>query len=427
LKILIIISEYKPYVHPRAHRWSAIAELWATQGHEVHIVTSKVRGHADEGIDNGVAVHRAGVGSLKELINLWLPKRTSKGVVDSGTPQKSIFNTIISFVNDKIWRKIMWPDSAVPWQKSAEKLAETIIISTQPDLMISVALPFTNARVGERMKAKFPNLTWIADFGDPFSLNTKNELNNHFFYGNKNKKSELKLLQHVDYLTVTTVETRNSYINFAPFVADKCIVIPPLFHQEKLEDNTLQIRFYPNKKHIAYFGSFYSEERSPLDFLDIWQHFLIKFPNIATDFELHFFGNINTNLYQKMLNVPRVTCHGLLSRAASSAAMRDVDFLLNIGNKGAMQLPSKCVDYLAAAKPILQYSYAEHDLFDAFFEDYSNYKAIQHQGNLDAKTDELCQFLTKKQASIDKKIIAARLEKYGVEAIAGEYSSLGPS
>jgi hypothetical protein len=414
-------------VHPRAHRWSAIAELWAAQGHDVSVVTSRARGEADFKLDKGVKVHRTGVGSLKELINLWLPKQTNKGVVDSGKPKKSIFNTLISFVNDSIWRKIMWPDSAVPWQKSAEKLAETIIRETAPELMISVALPFTNARVGERMKAKFPSLTWIADFGDPFSLNKKNELNNAFLYANKNKKAELELLQSVDYLTVTTEETRNAYVKFAPFLADKCIVIPPLFQQEKLEDGAIPIRFDANKKHIAYFGSFYSEERSPLDFLDIWQHFGTQFPDIAADFELHFFGNINTNLYQKILHVPRVTCNGLLSRAMSSAAMCDVDFLLNIGNKGAMQLPSKCVDYLAAAKSILQYRYVEHDLFDAFFVDSPNYETISHQLDLVSKTNLLYRFLTNKQASFDKVKIQIQLETYGVEAIARGYSSLGPS
>jgi hypothetical protein len=210
-------------------------------------------------------------------------------------------------------------------------------------------------------------------------------------------------------------------------VADRCIVIPPLFQQEKLEDDTLQIRFEANKKHIAYFGSFYSEERSPLDFLDVWQHFATQFPYIAADFELHFFGNINTNLYQKILHVPRVTCHGLLSRAMSSAAMCDVDFLLNIGNKGAMQLPSKCVDYLAAAKPILQYRYVDHDLFDAFFVDSPNYETISHQLDLMSKTNLLYHFLTTKQTPFDNHKIQMRLEAYSVEAIARGYSSLGPS
>ncbi len=424
MKILIIISEYKPYVHPRAHRWSAIAEHWAAQGHEVHIATSTTSKQADYMLDNGVHIHRAGVGSLKELINQWLPKRTNKGIVDNGIPKSTVFSRIISFVNNKIWRKIMWPDSAAPWFKSAQKLAENLVETKQPDLMISVALPYTNARVGADIKSKYPDLTWIADFGDPFALNAKNDLNNAFFYENKNKKSELNLLQSVDYLTVTTEATQDAYLRFAPFLSKKCFVIPPLFQQENLRNASLQIDLDTNKKHIAYFGSFYREERSPLDFLNVWQQFLIQYPSEAEGFDLHFFGDINPGLYQKIIHVPRVTCHGLLNRKDVALAMQKVDFLLNIGNKGTIQLPSKCVDYWAAAKPILQYKYAKHDLFDAFFEHYPNYLSLDHGFNVEYKTSELHRFFNQKQVILDKNTIQDKLKMYHVENIAAQYLEL---
>ena len=125
--------------------------------------------------------------------------------------------------------------------------------------------------------------------------------------------------------------------------------------------------------------------------------------------------------------MPRVTCHGLLNRKDVAIAMQKVDFLLNIGNKASIQLPSKCVDYWASAKPILQYRYAENDLFDAFFDHYPDYHILPHQLDADTKARYLYQFLTKKEVFFVKNIIQNKLNPYSTAVIAAEYLRLSAS
>ena len=43
------------------------------------------------------------------------------------------------------------------------------------------------------------------------------------------------------------------------------------------------------------------------------------------------------------------------------------NILFNVGNKSNDQLPSKCVDYLYSAKPIINFRQIEEDLSSAFF------------------------------------------------------------
>ena len=79
MRILILCPWYAPFIHPRAHRWTALAEYWAAQGHETHVVCGKKRGEPAKGLRNGVWTHRVGFDSLKELIYYWGGEQKARG------------------------------------------------------------------------------------------------------------------------------------------------------------------------------------------------------------------------------------------------------------------------------------------------------------------------------------------------------------
>jgi len=70
-RLLIITAWYHPFIHPRAHRWTALAEYWAAQGAEVHVVCARRRDCPRESVVNGVQVHQVGFDSLKEVFYYW--------------------------------------------------------------------------------------------------------------------------------------------------------------------------------------------------------------------------------------------------------------------------------------------------------------------------------------------------------------------
>ena len=421
-KILIIISEYTPYIHPRAHRWRVLAEHWAQAGHDVQVLTAKPKGTISEAIEAGVRVHRVGLSGLKEFVNSFLPSKTHKGVANSGQPKASKLNTVLMFLNDKIWRKLVWPDDAAIWYNAACKKGISIIETEAPDVMISVSLPFTASRVGAFLKTKYPDIAFIADFGDPFSLQKSALSSSQFLYKQKNEKEDLRILQLVDCLTVTTEETKQKYLKFSPQLAQKIAVIPPLLNIETPSENSDLIDFDAHKIHVAYFGSFYPNTREPDALLQIWEHFQQRFELEASTVQLHFFGNINATFLQKINNVPRVTCHGLLDRNAVAACMQKVDFLLNIGNMTTAQLPSKAVDYLRAGKPIIHVNYQKNDLFKAFFDDYPYFLSLDVENNLVQNATNLVTFLTENiNQKVDEHYVNQRSEPYLTPAIAAQY------
>ena len=64
MNILIICYCYPPDFGPRASRWSAIAEYWATQGYQVHVISGGILGALSSETLNGVQVH--GVGGTED-------------------------------------------------------------------------------------------------------------------------------------------------------------------------------------------------------------------------------------------------------------------------------------------------------------------------------------------------------------------------
>jgi hypothetical protein len=71
------------------------------------------------------------------------------------------------------------------------------------------------------------------------------------------------------------------------------------------------------------------------------------------DLALHFFGDVHDcrSLFEPLPS--GVHLHGAVPRETAAAAMRHAAALVNIGNATPHQVPSKLVEYAAAARPIV--------------------------------------------------------------------------
>src|SRR5205807_1410875 len=92
------------------------------------------------------------------------------------------------------------------------------------------------------------------------------------------------------------------------------------------------------------------------------------------DLHLHFFGALNDCAPcfaafddAAARNIHR---HGVVPRETIAAAMQEADILVNIGNATPHQLPSKLVEYAAAARPILNLASRADDTAAEFLAPY---------------------------------------------------------
>jgi hypothetical protein len=267
----------------------------------------------------------------------------------------------------RIWRNICFPDDACIWYLPARRKTLALLASEPFDVLITVALPFTDHLVGLAAKRRYPGLRWIADTGDPFSIQDMS-LNNKLLYGRLSRRLERLVLGRADVLAVTTDATADKYRQaFGPSVGN-LTVIPPLLHPAPLPlEHRADVETGLLK--LAYFGAMYRPLRTPEALLELIRSTIQARPDLASRLELHFYGEIFPEFYDMLQVEPWVRLHGLQSRETVRRAMQESDILVSIGNTSDFQLPSKSVEYLASGKRVLHLSYTERDCFVEFWGD----------------------------------------------------------
>lgn len=427
MKILLLSPYYFPYINPRAHRWTSIAEYWTTQGHEVHVICSKNKNFPQIQLLNKVHIHRTGFNSLKEVLYHFSKNESRRGEADQKKAGAGRKGAWLQWFNDKVFRNLYFPDDAFMWYHPAKNRAKELLKNGSFDLMISSSVPFTTHLVALNVKKNYPELKWISDTGDPFAFQPLHPLNNYFLYGKLNKKLEEKVAENADFITLTNAGAKQIYQEAFPTQTQKIRVIPPLYCTPS---HISQVQTRDNEKSIiklGYFGSFFKSIREPRGMLQFWANFLEQYPEYQIKLELHFFGNIFENFLVEFSSFSNLTkhiyIHGMLNKETAAQEMQNMDFLLNVGNKTSFQLPSKSTDYLALGKPIINFCSIQDDTFADFFNDYELIINVLEINK--AAMDEVDNFL---KINLGKQIGEEQrkksLEEYNTEAIATAYLNL---
>lgn len=364
MHLLILTPWYYPLIHPRPHRWTALAEHWAAQGHKVQVLTGRQVGCAQSEVCNGVQVERVGFDSLKTAFFHAIDKKGGRGHVGSAIGMPNWLFRLAIWAYKTLWRGLCFPDDACLWYWPARRALFRHLSQGPPDVLITVSLPFTAHLLGLAAKRRYPALRWVADIGDPFSM-PEFPLNNTWLYANINRRLEKKVLETADDVAVTTAALVQTYAKaFGKNAVRRMAVIGPL--------STWSVPPTPpiapgRRLRIGYFGAMYAPVRTPDAFLDLCDQIQRLRPSWFDAVELHFYGEVFPEFLPRLQRCPAVVLHGLRPRAEARAAMMDMDVLLNLGNQTAFQLPSKTVDYLAAGKPVLNLSYVADDPFREMF------------------------------------------------------------
>jgi hypothetical protein len=426
LKILIVTAWYAPFIHPRAHRWTALAEHWASEGHDVQVLTARQRGHARDSIFNGVRVHRAGFDSLKEVIYYWLGSRQARGRVGAVPTRANLLVRAGAWLYQSVWKNLYFPDDACIWYFPARRKMFQLIENQSFDAIISVSLPFTGHLLGLAAKRKKRALFWLADIGDPFAFQAKPP-NNTLFFHQKNLRLERQILESADAVAVTTDALRAKYRDlFGQLAVARVRVIPPLLHPIPAISPSPISAGAASAIKVGYFGALYAPTRTPDIFLELLAQTHAHRPALAARLEVHFYGEVFPEFLEKLEQRPEIRLHGLRPRAEVQAAMCAMDILLNIGNKTDFQLPSKAVEYLASGRPILNLSAVEPDPFADFFGDNPlifNLK-VENGEIAEVALRDFWTWLESEKPHISEADIRARIAPYAASQIGAQYLSL---
>jgi hypothetical protein len=437
MRLLVITHSYPPALTPRALRWAAITDHWASKGYHVDVVCAR-EAYTDgyQAPDNGVRVFRVGL-ALGRAIRRWthaaIPPR-SRALHDHVTliskilrPLKAGLAACVKAAHNHIWKKLYWPDYACTWYLSARNTAIKLVMRHRYDALISVSLPYTDHLVGLALKKRCPSLPWIADTGDPFAYMTETPLNNLLIYGRLNYRSEIEVLSSADAISVTAEAAKDKYTEVFPVAANKLHVVPPLFYWR----HGLTARPTPfsteAKKRLVYVGTLYRNIRSPETLL--WLYARLLRTELAAELELHFFGALGDcgKFFEEYVDLigNKVFLHGLVEHDIAMQAMMDAAVLVNIGNDTAYQLPSKLIEYASVGKPILNVTNRDADSSVDFLRGYPRAFCVTKEklSNDPDEMQKVKEFIIS-PPDFNQGELARWLCKFSVEVVAQQYEDL---
>lgn len=420
-KVIVVSYLYWPALNARAFRWTALAESWAREGCEVHVVCARTPGRPPFESVNGVQVHRVGSASIERLRASTTPEPGPRAAPRGGRIRRTAMAAVRS-----VWHAIYWPDTSCLWFFAARKKAVELIAALDPDALVSVSPTFTAVAVGRSVARRGPRrLRWLIDLGDPFSFADEAPQNNFRLYRELNIRFERGCFVEADAVSVTTPETRDRYAALFHESARKIAVIPPLV---ALPDTVAEPAQRPERRRLVFLGRLYPSIRRP-DFLLALFAALVD-SGAVERCELHFYGDTweceaSFAPYRHRLGRD-IHLHGPVPREQAVSAMRSADVLVNIGNDTPYHLPSKIVEYAITGKPILNLAAHADDSSARFLAGYPSQLTLvaRAEGPTRDQVENLRAFLGRPSTRMAPETLRAWLAPYALAEISARYRAL---
>lgn len=321
MKILIISAAFYPSNSPRSFRTTELVKEFSRQQHDVTLITPYNKEHhpAFEKQWN-ISILDPGVASVPDMYssNKWLSK-------------------LLNLVKRGLEILIEYPDIRYFfWAKKAMKNQSGY------DILISIAAPHPvhwGVYSSINSNKQRPARTWIADCGDPFMGAKMSKIRKMPWF----TYFEKRFCHEADYITVPVESAKDAY--YREF-RNKIKIIPQGF---KFEDTFKLLSDYsPNTiVTFAYAGSLSPGMRDPRPLL---QYLL----DVKKPFKFIIFTNASY-LIQKYIDNSdgKIECRTYIPRNDLIQILSKMDFLVNIENEVAEQIPSKLIDYFLIGRPVL--------------------------------------------------------------------------
>ena len=321
MKIIIVSVSFYPQNSPRSFRATELAKEFARQGHDVTVITPRVKVHHEFEQENGLKIK-----------DLGQPKWQSMDLKGSG----------LNLLLRRAIRRFTGLLFEYPNIEYTGMVKRTLQKEHGFHALISIAVPYPVhwgvALIWSNKSNKNPAKKWIADCGDPYMGQENDSFKKPFYFSYVEKW----FMRKADYITVPT---KGSIQGYYPEFHAKIRVISQGF---RFED----IQRYEGKKNkpypvFAYAGMFIPGRRDPREFLNY-------LCSLDQEYEFHIYTK-TTQLVEPFLKKSkgRIQIKTFLPREKLLFKLSKMDFMVNFENAGSKQTPSKLIDYVIINKPIL--------------------------------------------------------------------------
>lgn len=342
MKILIISGFFYPDNTPRAFRTTELAKRFCKLGHDVTAYIPRN--------DNDLS-------SFVEQYPIHIRHYNVKQLNSNGR---------LGLIR-RIWNRLITQYLEYPYIYLMHSLPQALKNEGGYDLLITIAMPHQIHWAVGKMYAKGKRLakTWVADCGDPYMFCGTSQYKHPFYFARQEKRWG----RECDYIAVPVESARGAYY---PEFRDKIRIIPQAFDFAEVKLSN----YAPNRvPTFAFSGNLIPKVRDPKPLLDYLCTLDKDFKFIVYTTKQHLVAPYKDKLGNKL------EINGYIPRLNLLEKLSTLDFLINIGNISANQLPSKLIDYGLTKRPILNISPLgfDHTLVDEFLQgDYSRQYVVEN-------------------------------------------------
>jgi glycosyltransferase involved in cell wall biosynthesis len=187
----------------------------------------------------------------RELYSLYLKLTGTKNIPFPGfvnEKKTGCRETIIRFLRTHLFI----PDPRKGWNRFALKKATDIIIKEKIDYVVTTSPPHSTQLIGLKLKKRFPGITWLADFRDPWThIFYFDQLYHTFFSHWLHKRMEGRVISKADRIIVVSPSMKKDFLfdNSKKVEGDKISIIPngydqkDFIHEMPVSESTFTITY----------------------------------------------------------------------------------------------------------------------------------------------------------------------------------------
>lgn len=306
------------------------------------------------------------------------------------------------------------PDPRRFWVKPSVNFLTDHLKKNPVDAIVSTGPPHSMHLIGLGLKKRFPKISWIADFRDPWTnIAFYSDLNLTFLADKIHHELERKIVRSADCVLVVSSDMKQEYQALHP---KRVELITNGYDADDLEVTALQ----PDKKFsLSHIGTL-NTARNPKTLWKVLGELSKEHADFSQDLQINLIGKTDFSVIEEVknkglffnLNKIDYVSHNeaVILQKSSQILLLLIDNSTNA--KGI--LTGKFFEYLAAQRPILAIGPTDGDVAEVLQE--TNAGAIVDFDD-EAKTKELIKNFYNKFKSGNLKISSKSIEKYSRKAL----------
>nr|WP_027394214.1 glycosyltransferase family 4 protein [Aquimarina latercula] len=354
LKVLLITYYWPPAGGPGVQRWLKFVKYFRDFGIEpiVYVPKNPMYPLIDKSlahdIPEGIQVIEYPIFEpyrFAEIFSKNETKTISKGIIANDNKQ-SFVQRLLLYIRGNFFI----PDARKFWIKPSVKFLSKFIEENNINTIITTGPPHSVHLIGKKLKSEL-NLTWVADFRDPWTtIGYHNKLKLTKRSIKKHKKLEKGVLSAVDHITVTSYTTREEFTE----ITNKPIsVITNGYDTEEVSVVKLDEEFT-----VSHIGSLLSG-RNPEKLWNVLYDLTQENLEFAKKFRLRLVGAVSEDVLSSIKQAglsPFIENKGYVSHKEAIEIQRRSQVLLLVeidSEETKCIIPGKLFEYMVSRRPIL--------------------------------------------------------------------------